>query len=466
MATVTGAIQKMIRQDIQPGIDDALVELSPLFGEIYNSNMGVVRDHIGQDWKVIKTLVTSLAGNFKAIGAVGGDNVVSTSTPFTVHSAPATFPGVEGFVSPGYVQKVFTLQEMLGTLMIPQEFLRADRLTASLGSAVAMTIKQSARMIALMKSNFFFTPDQTNKTLGAGDGSTAVTSGGTSDTTATFVLSSTSRIRNLLPGVRVDLYSANGSTKRNSTALVVYSVDPETKAVRFDFGDGSTTFTSQVLNSDIIVLADSKGNGPAGLESWIKASGTLYTNLALATYPQFKSKITNVAGSLTDDVLRKHLAGFIQSHGAEFTPDTLLTTEGVLNDYVDNFDADRRWAVQGQAQKVVGGFDNGIKFLLNGKAFNFKTGEQVPGGYLYALKMGQQNIKRYMPPKLPGSDSRSEFGNIEFVAGLGGGNDIWKHAHYNSLTTKYVEAPFVCIEEIVPDCIPALKLYGLTEDLA
>lgn len=483
MASVSDAITKIVREDISPGVDDALVELDPVFKELHNTSMGVVRNEgIGRSWKVIKTLLTSLAGSYRATGRVDGDEVYSTSTPYVVHKAPTEFDGVAGFVSPGYVMKEFQLQEHIGTIVMPQELIRADQLTASIASAVAAIIKQTARMIALVRANEFFSSDATNKTIAVVAGSNGVVSGGTNgDKNVTLALSPSSRIRNLSPGMKVDLWSSNGSDLRNSVDgtestrfdLVVYSVDPIEDSnglyrVRLDSADGTSAFATGHLpaNGDLIVLSKSKGKGVAGLEDWIKTAGTLYGNLDLAVYPQFKSVVKNVNGSLSDDVLRKYLAGFIMGHGAAMAPDTLLTTEGVLNDYVDNFDTDRQWHVQGTAQRIVGGYDDGIKFVLNGRVFNFRISSQVPGGYLYALKLRDKNIKRYLPPRLPNSGTRGEFDNIEFIAPLGGSRDIWKHAHGpNGGSTKYLEAPFVSIEEIVPDVIPAVKLTGLTEDI-
>jgi hypothetical protein len=279
-----------------------------------------------------------------------------------------------------------------------------------------------------------------------------------------------SSLRKLCAGLEVDIYSADGVTKRNAAKLLVYYVDPLNNSVRIDFADGTTTFTTAVVDTDVVVLADSKGNGPTALDRWFISSGTGPYGLNSALLPQILSIVVAVGGNLTDTVLRKYFAGRLVGWGESAMPDTILTTPGVLSNYVAQFDTTnyRRYEVQGEAYKVRGGYDGATSVTIDGREVTFTTCAMVPQGFLYAFKMKNGNIKRYVPPRLPGVNSGGGAFNkdIEFFAPLGGSKDIWKHAHYNSNTTKYLEAPFVSIEEYIPEEMGGIKLTGLTEERA
>jgi hypothetical protein len=471
MATVSGAIQKLIVQDLAPGVRDAMVEIAPWFENVAEESFNVTQSNIGQDWKVIHTFITSLAGALKAAGTVAGDPVYSTSTPYTVHGEPGTFPGIVGSVSPGYAQSELTLQEWQGNMHIPQEFLRADQLTASISSAVAAVVKQPARKVALAKAGLWLSNyDSTASTKILGAVSSVTSGGDVTDATVQLVADDVSTVRKLMAGLEVDVYDSTGATKRNGNSkCLVYFVNPLNNTIRIDSADGAALFSTQIVATDIIVLADSKGNGPTGLDQWFPISGTIY-NLALATLPQLASIRNAVSGSLTDTVLRKFFAGRLVGWGEAGMPDTILSTPGVLSEYVNQFDGSgfQRFQSQGQAQSIRGGYQSGTSITIDGREITIQTSSMCPQGYLYAFKMKNGNIKRYVPPRLPGTNSAGGAFNrdIEFFAPLGGSKDIWKHAHYNSNTTKYLEAPFISVEEYIPEMIGGIRLTGITEERA
>ena len=84
-------------------------------------------------------------------------------------------------------------------------------------------------------------------------------------------------------------------------------------------------------------------------------------------------------------------------------------------------------------------------------------------GRLYGIKLNNGNIKRYIPPKVAGSDGRIG-SEVEFLAPLGGSNSIFKIAHASSGASQaLLEAPFWQYCLVCPIDVKGVKLTGLTE---
>lgn len=476
MANLADAMEKYVREELSPTIRDATWEVAPSFKNILSTSIGVERSGLGRDWKAKHIFLTSLAGAIKAEGdsAIEGDTLAygtGAGEPGVVYAQSATWPGIGSSVAPGYTQKELQLKRWKGNMFVPHDLLRADQMSASLLSALTNTVKQTARNVAYQRASNFFAVNS-YKALGV------VSSASISNGTATIVLDSTSRIRKFQPGMLVDIIDYNGGAydqKCNNASypvMIVKSVDPTAKTVVIEHVSSSgTSFAYNPAASDLIVLKDSftiagtpYGHGPKGPAYWLVASGTVY-GMNLAHYPQFKSVVSAVSATLTDTVLRNKLGAFYDTHPMEQWPDTILTTSGVIADYVGEIDDLRRFQVQGTAAKVRGGFGGGIGFEYDGRFTPFTPETLMPSGYAWIMKMGGKNIKRYVPPSLPGASGDKAFpGDVEFVAPLGGSKGIWMHTYdTDSNLTPYLQAPYEIIEEYCPEVLPGIVLTGLTE---
>jgi len=477
VANLADSIEKIVREELSPGIQDALVELDPLFADIKQNTRSASQSEIGRDWKAIMTFITSLAGSLRAEAdtAIEGDDLsygTGAGEPAVIYSPSVTWPSIAESPAPGYVQRTIQLKRWKGNMFVPHDILRADRLTASIGSQVAATIKQTARMVAHHKANLFMASNATTRPLGVI--SAVITNGTTSQADAVVSLKTSTPLRRLQPGMVVDVHDASNSWVQlnDQTAaenvVIVKAVDPVTGYVTLTHTISTGRWAANLAEDDVIVLRKSfdasggLGYGPKGPMYWMVNSGSVY-GLNTAYYPQFKSLIQAVSGTLTNEVLRKYIGTYMNARSVGWWPDTLLTTSGVLSDYVGETDDIQRFQVQGAPVNVRGGFAAGTTFTYDGRTFPIRTSALMPGGELWGLRL-KGNITRYTPPKLPGAGSSGEFdGDIEFVAPLGGLKGIWKHTTVNDALSPYVEAPFECIEEYAPEIIPGIRLTGLTE---
>lgn len=469
LQTVSAGIQFLIKQDIGPGVRDALTEIDRTFEQIKNDSISVERDHIGRGWQAVHTFLTSVAGNLKASGPMGGDDFLTDDKPFNVHSTPETFPTVAGGISPGFMQRTIPLQEWMGNMFIPIEFARADMLTASIGSAIAAVVKQTSRMVGQIRANLFFTPDATNRYLAKASASVG---GGLGTTTVTYTLNTESQVRCLQPGMVVDITAAAGAPPiKNSGAMIVETVHPFDRTVVLSVADGVSVMTTAAAATDELFLRSSMGNGPAGLYNWMTNTGTVF-GVNFATFPQFQTLVYTTADTdLTEFLLKNLLSGYVTTHGSSWAPDTILTTDGVLNEYVYQMDGGAgsadRYQRQGKALSIVGGHESSLPFHHNGRILEMRASDLMPRGRLLAMKLRDHNIKRYVPPRPAGMGTEGQFGNdIEFIAGWGAsGKDIWKHAHASSATTKFLEAPFLICEEYCPEAFGGVSMANLNEEI-
>ena len=104
-----------------------------------------------------------------------------------------------------------------------------------------------------------------------------------------------------------------------------------------------------------------------------------------------------------------------------------------------------------------------MDYSFNGKNLKWVISPMCLGKTLYAIKLGNGNLTRYVPPSIGGSDGRVG-GNVEFLAPLGGHNSIFKIAHNSSGSSmNLLEAPFWQYGLLAPMDVRSVKLTGLTE---
>jgi hypothetical protein len=483
MTSLQTAIQDTIVQDITPGIDTALIELDPTFAEVIQDKISAYRDgHMGRAWQVKHVFSTGVAGTIKAEANMNGDNLGYAGDVANIWGNAgvtnlSTWQNISEGVSPGFTTRTVTLKRWKGNIFLPLDVLRSDALDASVGSVVAETIKGTAQNIGHAKANMFFAPEGTHKYYGKVGVLDA--DGDVDDTDATITLAADSRIRRFQPGMLVEVLDATDTYSSINSAtdprVIVTYVDPINSQIKLSHvGQGTEYWEALIAAGDIIVLYNSHsetatgGYGPSGLETWIQLkTATDVFGLDFTKFPQFGSDINDAGStpSLTDELLRKYVGRFLDSHSRSQWPDTLLTTSGVLADYISSTDSLKTYEVQGRKSIAMkGGFSKGTGFEYNGHVLLFQSGPLIPGGTLYGLKL-QNNIVRYTPPQLPGAGSMDQFrnGSVEFVGPVLGSKGIWLPCRVDDDIAPYMQAPFEICEEYAPKVIPAIKLYDLAE---
>jgi hypothetical protein len=495
MTTISDAVQLTLEEKIVPTIFESLWAMDPIYPMIARSSTNVVRNRgIGRGWNVLKTWVAGVAGGAKFTSPVGG-NVVSGTHNFTMYDTPQSFQAIDEVTAPAFIQTTLQLIEHRGNFYLPHQILRADRLTASIGSVVAQNLKGVGDLLAQQEAALFYSTDTTTYAL-ACLGTTASTMSNKAADTAAIVVDlsetlATGRVHRFRQGMMVDLYDSTGATKRNANFyLVVDNVAPldQTITLRRVDGDdfqvetvlgGGITYAGAGGDLDVIVIKDSVKVAPNSLESWIAGAAGSFFGISIADHGQFQSYVPTALGAaLTESALNRHFAMYYESFPGKKI-DAAITTMGVLIGFIDNLDsynaavADQpgrfRYDRNGRPMEIEAGWE-GFRYRFASRPCEIYTSTYCASGTFYAGKIKNGGITRYVPPSLPGAKVDSRFGTeVEFVATLGGSGGyqgIFKHAHSaTGATTDFIEAPFVRQWNCMPTQPNFMKLTGISEVL-
>ncbi|MEK7383043.1 MAG: hypothetical protein AAB262_07130, partial [Elusimicrobiota bacterium] len=119
MSTISDAIQNTLKEELAPGIQDALWELDPVYPNIVRSSQQVVRNEgIGRGHKIIKIYGVGVAGGAK-FGAAGGGNVLSGPNNFTAYDTPLTFQSLSETTAPTQFILTTNLISHTGNFFLP-----------------------------------------------------------------------------------------------------------------------------------------------------------------------------------------------------------------------------------------------------------------------------------------------------------------------------------------------------------
>jgi hypothetical protein len=355
-----------------------------------------------------------------------------------------------------------------------------DKLSATHVKQIAMDIKAIGKLRAQMEAiSFFCMKSNGIPVLGQIGVATDVAPTAKKKYTCTIT---NGRISYFYPGMRISLFadSSGATTIANEKNIVVTAVNYLTKTITIACGGANSDAAFDASSGTVptagqwIVWTGTAAYRPLvswGLEDWIKSSGYLFQTgasaggVTLADHPEMASQVVAVNGALTDTVLNGYVGGFIDAYG-DAAPDTIVTTWGTTLKYIQAPNAsglDRMmFDRQAAALSVKGGFST-VSFVFNGRNMEWMTSSLVLPGYLYGLKLRDGNIKRYVPPRVGGSDSRIG-AEVEFLAPLGGHSGIFKIAHNSDgASLEMLEAPFWQYRLIAPVDPRSIKLTGLTE---
>jgi hypothetical protein len=521
--TGIGVLNNLIREELPSVLHESLPAIAPLFNSIDNSSIDVVRDTgIGRGWKVLHTYETGVAGLIEtAIPSgptfntmIGGSATDAQAHMLDIGTAAAgldIFPTASHSPHTADIKRELTLHKSVGNFSMPVQWMQADALTATQIKKVARDIQAVGKNKAIIEASSFFSYQATNASgyynQVLGRLASAATDNAATTGMIDFVIDEAyGRICNFRQGMAIDIHADSSGTLQNGTAvdstdrrnidnsnnllkLIVTDVDFLAKRVTcmpIDTVDGTMpAFTggwygagngSICAANDWVVLANTAtytgGSRPQhswGLNDWIKSSGIIMGGSAgdgaldLAYYSQFKSSVVAVNGPLTDDVLNRYIAGYLDSYPG-MTIDTIITTQGVNQQWLQQpqlgagrFMYDRT----GKSLSVKGGWSS-VTYEWGGRTFNYIVSPMCLSNTLYAVKFADGNVTRYVPPTVGGSSS--SVGGVEFLAPLGGHSGIFKIAHSSGGASQdLVEAPFWMYQLIAPLDPKGIKLTGLTE---
>lgn len=478
--TLVQGISKTIEERLSNGISEAMVALDPLWSRMRNS-MESVSGSIGRDYKVIHTFSEGVSGAFKWTTPYGGAVDNTTLAHTTIPTEILTYPGIEDTVLPGYFQKTITLTKGVGNMFIPENYLVAQQLDASIGDVVADLIRGTARLVAESEIAPWYSTGVKSQicSIGAIEAGTAGV-----DTYITVAVKGGS-VRNLQIGQHVDIYNSTGTTKRNTVPMVV-------DAARYlpastDSGYGQVTLKTKdssivpatVVATDILTLWESAGQGPTGPYSWLINTGTAF-GIDVDTYQQFQSLVVTNFGLPTETRISQMISRLVKAYGIDNVPNFHVTSQGVELAMLDtNFGlASFLKRDYGQLQELRMGFNAAgpRPIVFNGMAMEFHTTPFMPsdsdfsgtteGGMWWGFKTKDGNLKRYVPPRIRGARSHEQFPmECQFLYGgnAHGPTGIWKPYHYNGRTSEWMEAPFNRYVEICPKVMTGMRLEGITE---
>ena len=521
MSNAMDVLDNLIREELPRVRYESLPQIAPIFANIEESSIDVMRStDIGRGWKVLHLFATGVAGLVQYGNPLGpgmtsftGGNL-SALAQGTAATDLAIFPNAHRSPHTGTLKRELSLHMMTGNFSIPPTWMQADALNASQIKQVTNDIVAVGQLHSMIEATSLFgytASDGTYDVDVLGRISAIAENSGTADYIDITLDEAYGRIHNFRIGMVVDIVASSGGNIQTGVAtdgtdvrnythtgaayvlLYVHSVDylnskitlapvNSVSGAKPNYGSGTSGDVFQAgyagAADDWITLAGCTVNTAGrpmrtnGLEDWIKSSGTILGGatgascLDLDVYPQFKSEVVAVNGPLTDVVMNNYVGKFMDSYPGN-TIDTILTTQGVTLKYLEQPEMSNNRFVYdraGKALNVQGGWSK-VGYEFNGRTMSWQISPMCLKKHVYGLKMAGGNLKKYVPPKIGGTDGRVS-SNIEFLAPLGGHSGIFKIVHDSSGNSEnLLEAPFWEYLLIAPIDPKGIKLTGVSENL-
>ena len=521
MAQAVDILDDLVREELPRMLVEIEPTVAPVFDKIKRTSFGVKsQDGLGKGYQVIHIYNTGMSGLFESADPYGPDMTDVTSNQMqilaegTAASGLAIFPTATEVPHTGEVKRTLKLHKVVGNYSIPVEWKQLDMLNAMQLKKVARDLKGVAKQKALYEASSFFSysapahSGNTCKVLGR-ISAIAEASSFHEDYVLITLDEQYGRISNFGKGQRIDIVAdssgtlqdgvdENGSDVRNwghngyYIHLIVVDVDYLGKKITLrpiDSYDGSLPDFGAANSGDLFHSGQAGAAGdwlvPAkstryitttrpyfswGLNDWVKSSGTILggasgaSGLDLSIYSMFKSQVKAVNGPLTDDVINGYIGGYLDAYPGE-TLDTIITTQGVQQHWLRQpslYNNRQNYERTGKALSFRGGWSQ-ISYEFGGRVFEWIMSPMCLSKTLYGLKFSGENIKRYGPPRIGGTNA--EMGpELEFLATTAGGPSVFMVSHADSGAPQaLLEAPFWYHNLIAPVDPRGIKLTGLTE---
>jgi len=484
-----GAQSLRIQEVLNKNIEVFLPALDPAWRDTTVTSQGVGNANlIGRDMKILKIYMGAMAGVFEMADTrnnfvLFGDNTITNvADKLQTQGLTQTWPdATEGAMARPYRLGI-GMKAMVSNLLVTLGEMQAEATPAFIGEVLAPKLEGHARLIAQTLCNYWYISENSNYQIGT-MGTSPTQTTGSGNTVVTFTPAELN-IDRYAVGMRVDIYNAAASTRRNETTGVrdnafVTKVDEVSNTVTITvIGNASTG----IINTDIVTFANSKGYGIAGINSWLKNSGNLLGSDAdssnaidVGTHPEFKSFFKSSVGTLTEHKLRQYLRGFHRAkerYGQSI--DTLIASDGVWLNYeaqkIGQYMLDRTNRLSSLTSE---GSQEGFKFTFDGRTYTGYTSNYIEDGVVYGIRKGGANWKKYVPPSPKGTqkfDKAEAFIPFEFVGPALGYSSIKvpitkvATGSGNSLLTEGAQMPGMLRMQLVPDQPAGLKLTDVATD--
>jgi len=505
--SIIDSLDDILQEDLGRGTFDSFPGLDDAFRFIVSSSTGVEHDRGGRDFQINHIMEEGVSGSNRWV-AVGGPTPMDLNGPGTVtphqtyipESSVIEWPGVGEQANPGYFRKVVTLARQIGNVCIPIEFATASKLTAAITNVLKAIIRGSAKNNALADIQAFYSRTARQEICTIGNTAVvSVNNRGTGDR-ITLVAKGGS-VRGLHTGMSVDILDASNNFARLNTGPV--HVD----GVRFVPGTegGYGAFTLQsvaaspenlnalgiAINADVIVRANSHVNlgtanaaglGFIGPAQWLINTGpTTPFGINVVNFPQMQSIVSSLAGeAVTSTIFNRFMGRYFKSYGRENMPDMAISSPGARNAYAENSEGLGRYDITGKPLNLMAGYqvNDDNAGVYEGMHFKWIVSPFMPtdsemddasqiGGEVWFLKTREENLMRYVAPKLDWSKSSTEHGDeVEFIYGGWGPMGIFfPYLSTNGRPTGYLQAPFQRYVAICPKVMQGIRLTGVAESL-
>ena len=520
MAQAIDLLDDVVREELPQMFIDLEPTIAPMFSEIKRTSMGVVSSQeVGKTWKVVHFYNTGTAGSFESGDPLGPDmstmagNQAQLLALGTAASNLAIFPKATEVPHTGEVKRELQLHKVNGNYSIPVAWRQLDKLNAMQLKKVQRDLKAVAMAKILYEASSFHSYEVANQSgyvnqvLGRISAIQEHAAGGNYADYITITLDEQyGRIANFVKGQRIDLVDdvsgtlqngvdTNGTdvknydTSGNYIMLVVIDVDYLGKKIHLrpvntsdgslpDYTAGYYGSTVPAAANDWICAANTTtytgGSRPQfswGINSWVKESGQILggadgaSGLDLDIYSMFKSKVTDVSGPLTDEVLNAEIAAYMDAYPGD-SLDTIITTQGVQQEWLKQpglYNNRNSYDRTGKALDVVGGWTK-LEYMFGGRMFKMVISPMQLKKTLHVMKFNGNNISQYAPPRVGGSDA--DMGpELEFLqSAQGPGVFMVSHASTGQ-PQDLLEAPFWYYRLICPKDPRGIKLDNLVEGI-
>jgi hypothetical protein len=511
VGTVLSNNAAAIEEQIDKDVNYFMGSLDPVFEDLISTSEGVGQSSaLGRHMEVRKlyqpsgvTGVIEPAGpkaDFSIYGEAG-----SALGSMTMPSAAQTFP--DALAGPEFSTLPFNIP-MRGVntnLRTSLGEMQADALPATISQIVAPKLMKFARHLSHMTCLYWYLSQNSFYALTSLIATNWAFQDGNS--TVEFDLKNTNMaIDRFMRGMRIQIYSSDGSTLRQTaslttnTILIVTSVDEGKCTFKAKAVNGAADLNGMALAAnDVVVPALSKGSastpnsaspyftGFAGFNSYLKggtggddnfllgAERVTAAQVDVTQVPEFASLVFNRGGlPLNEHYLRQVLRRFHSAKGKYgMEIDTLIAAESVWLSY-EQQRIQRQWFDRtGKLADLSNeGGPNKFKMVMDGKTYNGVSSTYAGFGELYGVKVGGSNWKCYSPPNYGGLSqgkvNASKVKGFNFVAQALGQPGILmpmgRVSGSSILTTESASMPGKIVRQIVPDQPVGIKITGIADD--
>lgn len=521
MSQAIDLLDDIVREELPRMLVDLEPKIAPMFDRVKRTSFGVKsQEGLGKGYKVIHIYETGTAGLFESGDPLGPDmttisgNQAQLLAEGTAQSKLDIFPHAEEVPHTGEVKRELVLHKVVGNYSIPAAWKTLDMLNAAQLKKVARDLKAVAKAKLIYQATSFFSHEATNSSGYVNQVLGRISAIAEHSTWTDYILITLDeqygRIANFAKGQRLDIVADSSGTLQAGTAvdgsdvrnythtgqvyvhLIVVDVDYLGKKITLrpvnsstgalpNYGSSSSgdVFQSGQAGAvnDWLVYANTtrytSGSRPQhswGINNWIKDSGSILggadgaSGLDLDIYSMFKSQVKAVNASLTDDIINGYIAGYLDAYPGEEL-DTIITTQGVQQQWLKQpglYNNRQNYERTGKALSFQGGWSK-ISYEFGGRVFEWIVSPMCLSKTLYGMRFNNNNIMRYGPPRIGGTDAQMG-PELEFLATLGGHNGVFMIAHNSSgRPLELLEAPFWYYELMCPTDPRGLKFTGLTE---